>query len=154
MKKTPLLPSSRGTSSTRFIAPFIATLLAALVLVACAGPSRVLIGTPRPPIDPAQVQVYTTAPEKSEEIAIVEAYGNALTMGSQARTDALIERLKEEAAKVGANGVIIREMGEAGGASVGAGTGTTIGSGGIGIGVSAPLTRRRGSATAIHVPAN
>lgn len=131
----------------------LSTVLVALaMLAACAGPSRVLIGTPRPPIEPAQVKVYSQPPEKYEEIAIVEAVGSALTVGSQNRTDALIERLKEEAAKVGANGVVLREMGEAGGASLGAGTGTSIGVGGIGVGVSAPLSRRRGSATAIYVP--
>lgn len=129
-----------------------AALAAASLLAACAGPSRVLIGTPRPPTDPAQVQVYTKAPEKSEEIAIVEATGSAFTIGSQARTDALIEKLKAEAAQVGANGIVLREMGSTGGASVGAGTGTSIGAGGIGVGVSAPLTRKRGSATAIYVP--
>jgi len=128
-------------------------LLTALILAACAGPSRVLIGNPRPPIDPAQVQVYSKAPENAEEIAIVEAAGSAFTIGSQARTDALIEKLKAEAAQVGANGIVLREMGDAGGASIGAGTGTTIGVGGIGVGVSAPLTRKRGSATAVHVPA-
>ena len=128
-------------------------LLTALTLAACAGPSRVLIGTPRPPIDPSQVQVYSQTPQNAEEIAIVEAAGSAFTIGSQARTDALIEKLKAEAAQVGANGIVLREMGDAGGASVGAGTGTTIGAGGIGIGVSAPLTRKVGRATAIHVPA-
>lgn len=134
--------------------PFVriaAAIAAASLVAACAGPSRVLIGTPREPIDPAQVQVYTKAPEKSEEIAIVEATGSAFTLGSQARTDALIEKLKAEAAQVGANGIVLREMGSTGGASVGAGTGTTIGMGGIGVGVSAPLTRKRGSATAIYV---
>ncbi|MCC7547991.1 MAG: hypothetical protein IT532_09510 [Burkholderiales bacterium] len=129
-----------------------AAVLAAMLVAACAGPSRVLIGTPRTPIDPTQVQVYTKAPDRSEEIAIVEAIGSAFTIGSQARTDALIEKLKAEAAQVGANGIILREVGDTGGASVGAGTGTTIGAGGIGVGVSAPLTRKRGSAMAIYVP--
>jgi len=131
----------------------LAAALVAVSIAACAGPSRVLTGTPRPPIDPSQVQVYTKAPEQSEEIAIVEATGSAFTLGSQARTDALVEKLKAEAAQVGANGIVLREMGDTGGASVGAGTGTSIGVGGIGIGVSAPLTRKRGSATAIYVPA-
>ena len=127
-------------------------LIAALMLAACAGPSRVLIGTPRPPIDPSQVQVYGKAPENAEQIAIVESAGSAFTIVSQARTDALIEKLRAEAAQVGANGIVLREMGDSGGASVGAGTGTTIGVGGIGVGVSAPLTRKRGSAIAIYVP--
>lgn len=127
-------------------------LLVVLMLAACAGPSRVLIGTPRPPIDPSQVQVYGNVPGNAEQIAIVEAAGSAFTIGSQARTDALIEKLRAEAAQVGANGIVLREMGDSGGASVGAGTGTTIGSGGIGVGISAPLTRKRGSAIAIYVP--
>lgn len=127
-------------------------LLALLSCVACSGPSHVMLGNSRPPTDPASVKVYAQPPAHYEEIAIVEAAGSAFTIGAQRRTDALVERLKEEAAKVGANGLLLREMGQEAPGSVGVGTGTTIGVGGIGIGVSAPLSRKRGSATAIYVP--
>ncbi len=131
-------------------------LLGAIVLLgllaACSGPSHVMLGKSRPPTDPASVKVYSQPPARFEEIAIVEAAGSAFTVGSQRRTDALVERLKEEAAKVGANGLLLREMGNEAPGSLGVGTGTRIGVGGIGIGVSAPLSRKRGSATAIYVP--
>jgi hypothetical protein len=128
---------------------FLAILLG---VAACSGPSHVMLGNSRPPTDPANVKVYAQPPARYEEIAIVEAAGSAFTVGAQRRTDALIERLKEEAAKVGANGLLLREMGQEAPGSLGVGTGTTVGVGGIGIGVSAPLSRKRGSATAIYVP--
>ncbi len=130
----------------------IAAVAMLAALAACSGPSHVMLGKSRPPTDPASVQVYAQPPARFEEIAIVEASGSAFTVGAQRRTDALIERLKEEAAKVGANGLLLREMGSEAPGSLGVGTGTTIGVGGIGIGVSAPLSRKRGSATAIFVP--
>ncbi|HZP86278.1 MAG TPA: hypothetical protein VFB54_05620 [Burkholderiales bacterium] len=138
----------RSSLFVRLLTP----LLVLALLAACSGPSRVMLGAARPPLDPAQVKVYAQPPAHYEEIAIVEAAGSAFTVGAQRRTDALIERLKEEAAKVGANGIILRGMASDAPGTVGVGTGTTIGWGGIGVGVSAPLSRKRGSALAIYVP--
>ena len=126
--------------------------LAACVLLAvgCATPTHVLVGTPRPPIDPKQVTVYAKAPEKYEEIGIVEASSPTLAT-SQRKTDVMIERLKEQAAKLGANGLLIKELREEGSASVGAGTSSWEGNVGVGIGVSTPLYRKHASAMAIYV---
>ncbi len=49
----------------------LATLV--LALAGCAGSSKVMVGQARPPIDPAQVQVYTAVPPGSQEIAQLEA---------------------------------------------------------------------------------
>lgn len=136
----------------RILPRAVAAFTMLVALGACSGPSHIMLGKSRPPTDPASVKVYAQPPARFEEIAIVEASGSAFTIGSQRRTDALVERLKEEAAKVGANGLLLREMGSEAPGSLGVGTGTTIGVGGIGIGVSAPLSRKRGSATAIYVP--
>jgi hypothetical protein len=128
-----------------------ALLTAWLLLAAgCATPTHVLVGTPRPPIDPKQVTVYAKAPDKYEEIGIVEASSPTLA-SSQQKTDVLIQRLKEQAAKLGANGLLIKELSEESSASVGAGTGSWEGSVGVGIGVSTPLWRKHGSAMAIYV---
>jgi hypothetical protein len=128
-----------------------ASIAACLLLAAgCATPTHVLVGTPRPPIDPKQVTVYAKAPDKYEEIGIVEASSPTLA-SSQRKTDVLIERLKEQAAKLGANGLIIQELHEEGSASIGAGTGSWEGNVGVGIGVSTPLYRKHASAMAIYV---
>ena len=71
----------------------LATLV--LALAGCAGSSRVMVGQARPPIDPAQVQVYTAVPPGSQEIAQLEA-SSAIGFGTQGQTDAAVERLKRE----------------------------------------------------------
>ena len=80
---------------------------------ACATDSVVVTGTARAPISPADVKIYSRPPEVFEEIAILNASKNsAFTTGGQKTVDKVIEGLKEQAAKVGANGVIL-EIGRA-----------------------------------------
>ncbi|MBP7465472.1 MAG: hypothetical protein KA776_04360, partial [Pseudoxanthomonas sp.] len=88
----------------------LATLV--LALAGCAGSSKVMVGQARPPIDPAQVQVYTAVPPGSQEIAQLEA-SSAIGFGTQGQTDAAVERLKREAAALGANGVVLIGVGSA-----------------------------------------
>ena len=83
-----------------------------LALAGCAGSSKVMVGQARPPIDPAQVQVYTAVPPGSQEIAQLEA-SSAIGFGTQGQTDAAVERLKREAAALGANGVVLIGVGSA-----------------------------------------
>ena len=68
----------------------------------------------------------------------------------------VIARLKEEAAKVGANGILIQGTGDeqAGEVSTGAGTGTVSGHSayGTGIEVSAGRIMKTGQGIAIYVP--
>ena len=99
-------------------------LLLALALSACAGTSKVMLGQARPPVDPAQVRIYTTPPPGSIEIAQLES-SSAVGFGTQGQTDAAVARLKREAAALGANGVILMGVGSSGspvGMSVGAGS--------------------------------
>ena len=125
----------------------------ALLLVAgCASTSRVMLGQARAPIDPAQVQVYSTPPAGSVEIAQLES-SSAVGFGTQGQTDAAVARLKRDAAALGANGVILMGVGSSGspvGMSVGAGSyGSHVG-GGLGIGI--PTTQRKAAGVAIWVP--
>jgi hypothetical protein len=126
--------------------------LLGLALAGCASSSKVMIGQARPPIDPAQVQIYPTAPAGSVEIAQLESTSGA-GFGTQGQTDAVVERLKREAAKLGANGIVLMGVGSersGGGVSVGAGSyGGHVG-GGLGIGI--PTTQKRGAAVAIWAP--
>lgn len=73
--------------------------------------SHVIIGTPRPATNPAEVKLYTTLPEKYEQIAIVSADSRHDFVTDQTLTNAAIERLKKEAAKVGANGILLEGVG-------------------------------------------
>ncbi len=124
----------------------------ALAAAGCASTSKVMIGQARPPIDPALVQVYGTPPPGSVEIAQVEAT-SAAGFGTQGQTDSAVARLKREAAKLGANGVVMMGVGSersGGGVSLGASNyGGHVG-GGIGIGI--PTTQKRAAGVAIWVP--
>ncbi|MBV6670919.1 hypothetical protein KV691_16825 [Xanthomonas euvesicatoria pv. alangii] len=126
----------------------------AALLAGCASSSKVMLGQARAPIDPAQVQVYSNAPVGSVEIAQLEST-SAAGFGTQGQTDAAVQRLKREAAKLGANGVVIVGVGSersGGGLSVGGGSyGGRVG-GGLGIGII-PTTQKRAAGVAIWVPA-
>ncbi len=130
-----------------------AVFLLVLALTACAGTSKVMLGQARPPVDPAQVRIYTTPPPGSVEIAQLES-SSAVGFGTQGQTDAAVARLKREAAALGANGVILMGVGSSGspvGMSVGAGSYGSHTAGGVGIGI--PTTQKKAAGVAIYVPA-
>ncbi len=78
------------------------------LMAACATDSVVVTGSPRPAISPADVKIYSRPPAVFEEIAILNTSKNsAFTTGGQKTVDKVIAGLKEQAAKVGANGVIL-----------------------------------------------
>jgi len=128
-------------------------LLLASALGACASSSKVMLGRSYAPVDPSQVRIYTTPPPGSVEIAQLES-SSAMGFGTQGQTDAAVDRLKREAAALGANGVVLMGVGStpsAGGMSVGAGSFGSNVAGGIGIGI--PTTQKRAAGVAIRVPA-
>ena len=124
----------------------------ALLSAGCASTSKVMLGQARAPVEPATVQIYSTPPAGSQEIAQLES-ASAVGFGTQGQTDAAVMRLKREAAALGANGVILMGVGSSGspvGMSVGAGSyGSHVG-GGVGIGI--PTTQKRAAGVAIWVP--
>lgn len=143
-------------SRTRSISPLCAAALA-VTLAACASTSALVTGAPRPPIDPAQVRVYHTPPPGYEEIARLDTRSGAFTYGAQNKLNSVIDKLRREAAKLGANGVLFLGAadGPGGGAvSVGAGGGSfgrhSYGGGGVGVSISP--TPKHGHGLAIHVP--
>jgi hypothetical protein len=90
----------------------IYSLIVVLLLAGCAASSHILTGTKRPPIDPAQVKLYSQPPVKYEEVAIIEASSrNSFAIGDQGKVNVVIERLKAEAAQLGANGVLLQMTG-------------------------------------------
>lgn len=138
------------------IATLRALPLACLVLMlsACATSSQVITGQPRPAIDPAEVQVYSKAPAEYEEIAVIEATSrSSFAFGDQAKTDAMIRRLKERAAALGANGVLLQATHSESSGGVGLGIGNMSSSGvSVGTGVSTSSVQKVGRGLAIYVP--
>jgi hypothetical protein len=121
----------------------------AALLSACGSSSAILIGKARPPIAPEAVKLYLDAPKSYERIALLESTSKASWAATdQGKTNKMIERLKEEAAKVGANGVLITSTGNQ---QEGGGVFIPTGQGG---GVFAPTTatHKSGNGIAIYVP--
>jgi hypothetical protein len=131
--------------------------LLAMGLAACAPSSHVLVGTAHPPISPAEVKLYLQPPPTFEQIAILNASSNSMFgTGGQGSVDKVIQRLKEEAAKVGANGIILEGMSDRETGSLGGGSGSTSSSGnsavGVGVGGSLGIFKKTAQGRAIFVP--
>jgi hypothetical protein len=129
--------------------------VSAVILVACAS-SAVVVGKVRPAISPDQVKVYLRPPKKFEEVAALESSSKASwAITPQGKMDVVIQRLKEEAAKLGANGVLLQGTGNEYGGSVSTGTGTATVSGntayGTGFGTSVGIVHKAGAGIAIFV---
>ena len=135
----------------------IAAASAVLLLAGCAS-SHILTGTPRAPIDPAQVRVYYGAPGVPyEEVALLETSSGAFTYGEQNKTNAVMRKLREEAASLGANGILFQGTADGyggGGVSVGAGGGRIGGRGfsSAGVGVNISPRQKEGRGVAIYLP--
>ncbi|MDO5611160.1 MAG: hypothetical protein Q4G62_10405 [Pseudomonadota bacterium] len=137
--------------------PVLAVLLP-LMLAACASGGPLVTGKARTPIEPSAVRVYYGPPAVPfEEIAILDVASGNFTYGDRNKQLEVIERLRAQAASVGANGVIFQRAADGYGGSavsIGAGGGRYGGRshGGIGVGVSVSPRKKHGSGIAIHVP--
>lgn len=130
-----------------------------LFLAACASSGPVMLGAPRPAILPDQVKVYWSAPAAFDPIADLTASAKSVfTPGGTPQIDKVIARLKEQAARLGANGVILEGFSDAQTASLGTGVGSQSYSRntavGVGVGGSFGVFRKTGRARAIFVPAS
>lgn len=129
-------------------------------LAGCASTSHVMISPARPAIAPEQVRVYfEPPPTRYVEIAIVETASGPLTYGEQNKTNDVINKLRAEAARLGANGVLLQDVasGPAGnrvGVGVGGGSygGHTRVGGGIGVDISPTQKHARGIAILVDNP--
>ncbi len=133
--------------------------LAIAGLAACASaPKPLVTGQARAAIDPAEVSMYYGPPDVPyEEIAILEVSSGSFTYGENNKRQAVLERLRQQAASVGANGVIFRQSSEGrGGSGVGVGVGGGriggYGYGGVGVGINVSPKRRHASGVAIYMP--
>lgn len=134
---------------------------ALLLLLLCTGcanyhSSHVMIGTARPPVDPSAVQIYLRPPADYEEIALVTADSRgSFRWSSQGTTDLALERLKREAARLGADGLLNLSLGEPWTTPATLGTGLAYGWGGYpagyGLGTSLTVPTPAKSATALAI---
>jgi hypothetical protein len=136
--------------------PTLATVLA-IGLAACAPSSHILVGTARPPISPSDVKLYLQPPPSFQEVAVLNASANSMFgTGGQGSVDKVIQRLKEQAAKLGANGILLEGMSDRETGSLGGGSGSSSYSGnsavGVGVGGSLGIFKKTGQGRAIFVP--
>jgi hypothetical protein len=110
--------------------------VAMLALAACASGSAIVTGTTKDPVAPEQVKMYLEPPAAFEVIGLVSA-SSAAGWTEQGSVDYAVAELKKQAAKLGANGVLLVSSGE----------NTTTISGGQGI----PATARTVQGRAIFV---
>ena len=79
-------------------------------IFSCASGTALVTGRQRPATNADEVVVYTEAPEKYEVIGIVTASSDA-GWTVQGSLDYAIAELKKQAAKIGANGIILESVG-------------------------------------------
>ena len=113
----------------------------ALFLTACASGSAIVTGNVRPATDPASVKLYLKEPRRYDIIGLVNASSDS-GWTEQDDVNYAIAELKKQAAKIGANGVLLTATGEK--------TYTVVGGSGGAI-WSAPVTAKTISGTAIFV---
>ena len=107
-------------------------------IFSCASGTALVTGTQRPATIAEEVVIYTEAPEKYEVIGIVTGSSDA-GWTEQDSLDYAIVELKRQAAKIGANGIILESIG------------TSNSSGVISYGVYIPGTAKNVSGKAIFV---
>ena len=84
-----------------------------LLLISCHPVSHIVVGKKREATNPTDVKVYLDYPESYEKIALVDAGSNfsfkdpVILFAWQSKMNKALERLKVEAANLGANGILI-----------------------------------------------
>ena len=137
------------------LAALIAT---GILLMACAPSTHVLVGHARAPITPDKVVIYSHPPSVPfEEVAVLDASSkSAFGTGGQKSIDKVIARLKDQAAKLGANGVILEGFSDSQTGAIGTGVGSDSygqhSAVGVGVGGSLGIYKKTGHGDAIYVP--
>jgi hypothetical protein len=131
--------------------------LLAVTLLGCATSSHVMIGTAHPPISPESVRIYLQPPERYEQVATLDASSQgSFAITSQQNMDKAIARLKEEAAKLGANGVLLQGVEDRQSGAIGTGVGSSSygagSSSGAGVGGSFGIYNKAVHGIAVFVP--
>ncbi len=110
-----------------------------LLLFGCASGTALVTGTKRTATNAEEVVIYTEPPEDYEIIGIVTASSDS-GWTEQGSLDYAVAELKNQAAKIGANGIILQDV-------------STSNSGGVFVGnVWVTVPAKTVSGTAIYVP--
>ena len=104
-----------------FLAVLAVPTVIALAGCAVTNQTSLLVGTPRAAISPAMVKLYAAPPKQYVEIAIISADAVHAFMEKQALLDTAVLNAKKEAAKYGANGILISGAGNFDAGSTGVG---------------------------------
>jgi hypothetical protein len=119
-----------------------------------------MVGQARPATAPDEVRVYFTAPRHYQRIAIINSSsGGSWAFTDREQVDDAIHRIKEAAARLGANGILLEGIGTSSSGNLG------IALGGIGVGGDhhsvyagsasgsfyGPILHKTAQATAIYV---
>lgn len=133
---------------------------AVLLLCGCGFTHTIMIGQARPAISPDAVRLYYTPPRHFERIAIINSSsGPTWSFTTRGQVDDAIAKIKEEAAKLGANGISLQAVGTSSSGNLG------LGVGGFGVGGGrhsvyavggegsfyGPILHKTAQATAIYV---
>jgi len=122
----------------------------------CATSSQMLTGSPRAPLLPSDVRVYTQAPQSFEEIAVLGASRKSVSSaGGERAIEKMIETMRSQAAQLGANGLLLEDFSDSDPIAVGSGVGsqtyTHNASIDVGIGGSLGVVKKAAKARAIFV---
>lgn len=108
------------------VVPLLATLL---VVAGCSTSSHVVVGNVRPPTKPENVKLFLQPPKKYEQVGLVNADNIGSTaVSNQRKINVAVARLKKEAAKLGANGILLGNVSGSGGVVVSSTSGYQVGS--------------------------
>lgn len=139
----------------KFLRVCAVTLVMACLICGCATRS-IIVGQVRAPLSPEAVRVYEAPPRHFERVAILDSpAGTSWIFPDRPSMELGISRLREQAAALGANGILLQGVYDvsAGGLAIGGGgfgySGHTFYGGGGSIG--GPLINHRVHALAIYV---
>ncbi|MEY2484542.1 MAG: hypothetical protein QOH39_190 [Verrucomicrobiota bacterium] len=138
----------------------VAALLAASFLCSCGSTHVIMVGEARPATAPSEVRVYYTPPRNYQRIALIKSSsGASWAFTDREQVDEAIAKIKKEAARLGANGILLEAVGTSSSGNLG------IGIGGFGVGGGrhsfyaaggsgsfyGPILHKTANATAIYV---
>ena len=90
--------------------------LSIFILKSCYPVSHIIIGETQAPINYINVKVYYDYPDAYKKIAIIEASSDiafkdfSIEFTHQQKTNKALDRLKKEAASLGANGIVLQNI--------------------------------------------
>jgi hypothetical protein len=134
----------------------VSALMIAATLAGCASSSVVVTGPVRSAISPDAVRIYTSAPERFEEVAVLNASRKAVSSaGGERAINKVIDEMRLQAAKLGANGLLLEDFSDAQSLTVGTGVGsdtyTHNGSISLGVGADIGIIKKTGRGRAIFI---